>query len=166
MPKIFILYYSNTGNTGKMAEYIEKGAKEEGVDVIRKQIKKNPDKETINELIKHLEEADGIIIGSPTYYGSMVSCIKKLIDDSFRCHGELVGKVGAAFTSSAFIAGGNETTILDIIHAMLVHGMVIQGDCDTDHYGPAAIDEPDEHCLKTCERLGRRVAQLTRKLFS
>lgn len=40
MPKIFIVYYSNTGNTEKMAESIEKGAKEEGIDVIRKQVGK------------------------------------------------------------------------------------------------------------------------------
>lgn len=38
-----------------------------------------------------------------------------LFDESVKIHGKLDGKVGAAFSSAANIAGGNETTILDII---------------------------------------------------
>ncbi len=108
---------------------------------------------------------DTIVIGSPTYYGTMSAEIKKLFDESVKFHGKLEGKVGAAFSSSANIGGGNETTILDILSAMLIHGMIIRGDSQGDHYGPVAIGAPDARAVKQCVRLGSRVAQLTKKLF-
>ncbi len=156
MQKVLIGYCSKTGNTKKMADFITKGAKEEGVAVLCKSV------EDIS--IEDLIGSDGIIMGSPTYYGSMTYEIKQLFDKSIKCHGKLEGKVGAAFTSSAYIGGGNETTILDILHAMLVHGMIIQGDCNTDHFGPVAINSPDELCRQKCERLGRRVARLIKHI--
>lgn len=54
------------------------------------------------------------------------------------------GKLGGAFTSSAYIGGGNETTLLSILKAMLIHGMVIVGVHNADHYGPVSIGLPDE----------------------
>ena len=111
-----------------------------------------------------LLQYDGIIIGSPTYYGTMAAQIKKLLDDSVKFHGKLEGKVGAAFASSANVGGGNETTILDIINALLIHGMVIQGDSKGDHYGPVAVGAPDGRAQKECQRLGERTARLVKKL--
>jgi NAD(P)H dehydrogenase (quinone) len=73
--------------------------------------------------------------------------------------------VGGAFTSSGCIGGGNETTILSILSAMLIHGMVIQGDSDDDHYGPVAIEAPDERAKANCLALGERVGRLVKKLF-
>jgi hypothetical protein len=104
------------------------------------------------------------IIGSSTYYGSMAAEIKKLFDDSLKYHGRLDGKIGAAFTSSGQIGGGNETTILDILKAMLIHGMIVQGDWQQDHYGPVAIGVPDERAAKECLRTGQRIARLLKKL--
>ena len=89
----------------------------------------------------------------------MASPIKKLLDDSVKFHGELEGKVGAAFASSANVGGGNETTILDIINAM-----IIQGDHQGDHYGSVAIGAPDGRALKQCLRLGERTARLVLRL--
>ena len=155
MPKILIIYYTQTGNTEKMARYIEEGIKKEGIDVETKKVKDTkPD-----ELLK----ADAIIIGSPTYYGSMAAPIKELLDKSVKFHGRLEGKIGAAFTSSANIGGGNETTILDILKAMLIHGMVIQGDPQGDHYGPVAIGSPDARCIRECKRLGQKVAKFVKR---
>ena len=154
MPMILIVYFSKHGHTKQMAQYIKNGASEEDIEVLCKSVEETD----INDLI----EANGIIIGSPTYFGSMAAPIKELLDKSIRCHGKLVGKVGGAFSSSAYIGGGNETTILDILHAMLVHGMILQGDCSTDHFGPVAINSPDEICKEKCERFGRRISQLTK----
>lgn len=157
MAKALVIYYSGTGNTQKMAESIGEGIKKEGLDTLIKDVK---DVE-VDELLKY----DAIVIGSPTYYGTMAAQIKKLLDDSVEFHGKLEGKIGAAFASSANVAGGNETTILDILNAMLIHGMIIQGDPQGDHYGAVSIGAPDSRATKECVRLGSRVAKLVKKIF-
>ena len=157
MSKILIIYYSRSGNTERMANIIADGIKKEGVEVAVKDVK--------DVDIDELPEYEGFVIGSPTYYGTMAAEIKKLLDDSVKFHGKLDGRVGAAFSSSCNIAGGNETTILDIVHVMLIHGMIIQGDHQGDHYGPVAIEAPDERSTKECLRKGQRVAKLVKKLF-
>jgi NAD(P)H dehydrogenase (quinone) len=75
-----------------------------------------------------LTGADGIIIGSPTYYGQMVAEIKGLFDISSEIRGRLENKVGAAFTASASVEGGNQTTMISIIQALLIHSMIVVGD--------------------------------------
>ena len=156
MAKILVIYYSRSGNTKKMAELVLEGIKKEGVDAQLKDVK---DVEA-NELLQY----EGIVIGSPTYYGTMAAQIKKLLDDSVKFHGKLDGKIGAAFASSANIAGGNETTILDILNAMLIHGMIIHGDPEGDHYGAVAIGAPDARSAKECIRMGSRVAKLVKRI--
>lgn len=156
MAKVLIVYYSRSGNTKKMAELIKSGIEKEKLEVVLKDAE--------NAKVKDLLEADTVIMGSPVYYGSMAAPLKKLFDDSVSSHGELDGKVGAAFSSSANIGGGNETTILDILNAMLIHGMIIQGDPKGDHYGPVSIGKPDQRVEKECLRFGQRIAQLTKKL--
>ncbi|MBE3143936.1 MAG: flavodoxin family protein, partial [Planctomycetes bacterium] len=100
----------------------------------------------------------------PTYYGHMAGPIKQLFDDTVRFHGRLDGKVGAAFSSAANIGGGNETTIIGIIEAMLIAGMVVHGDPQGDHYGPVSINKPDDRVKRQCRRRGQRIAELTKKL--
>ena len=88
---------------------------------------------------------------------------KKLFDESVRFHGKPDGKIGAAFTSSRQIGGDNETTILNILNAMLIHGMIVQGDWQGDHYGSVSIGFPDAGAVKECVRAGSRIAQLIKK---
>ena len=107
---------------------------------------------------------DAIVVGSPTYYGHMAGPIKQLFDDSVVFHGKLDCKVGAAFSSSGNIAGGNETTIMGIIEVMLIAGCIVQGDPQGDHYGPVSIGKPDERVKRQCVRRGRRITELTKKL--
>ncbi|MBI5145321.1 MAG: NAD(P)H-dependent oxidoreductase [Candidatus Omnitrophica bacterium] len=156
MAKVLVIYYSQSGNTKKMAELVGEGVKKEGMEAVVKDVKEVK----VDELLKY----DGIIIGSPTYYGTMSAEIKRLLDDSVKFHGKLDGKVGAAFSSSANIGGGNETTILDILNALLIHGMIIQGDPSGDHYGAVAIAAPDARATKQCLRMGTRVAKLVKKI--
>ena len=154
MPKALVIYYSRSGNTRKMAELICEGIIKEGMEAVVKDVKDT----AVDELLKF----DAIIIGSPVYYGTMSAEIKKLLADSVKFHSKLEGKIGAAFASSANIGGGNETTILDILNAMLIHGMIIQGGHQGDHYGPVAIGSPDARSQKECLRLGLRVAKLAK----
>ncbi len=156
MAKVMVIYYSRSGNTKKMAESIAGAIEKEGLEVTVRDVRQvKPE-----ELLK----CDGLVIGSPTYYGSMAGEIKKLLDETVKFHGKLDGKIGAAFSSSANIAGGNETTILDILNAMLIHGMIIQGDPQGDHYGPVAIGAPDARASKECLRRGARFAKLVKKI--
>jgi len=156
MAKAIVIYYSRSGNTQKMAEIIAKAMKEAGLSVDCKPVSDVKAEDLLNY--------DAIVIGSPTYYGHMAGAIKQLIDDSVSFHGKLDGKVGAAFTSSANIAGGNETTVMGIIEAMLIAGCVVQGDPQGDHYGPVSIGKPDDRVKRQCIRRGRRIAELTKKL--
>jgi NAD(P)H dehydrogenase (quinone) len=156
MAKGLLIYYSRSGNTRQMAEMIAKAMTDAGLETDCKSI----DKVKVDDLLTY----DAIVIGSPTYYGGMAAQIKQLIDDAVVKHGQLDGKVGAAFTSSANIGGGNETTILGILQAMLISGMVVQGDPQGDHYGPVSIGRPDQRVEKICARWGKRIAELTKKL--
>lgn len=157
MPKVLVLYYSRSGNTEKMAKFIAEGVKKEkGIDVEVKRI--------TNANVDELLDIDGVIIGSPTYYGTMAAEVKKFIDESIKFHGRLEGKVGGAFSSSGGRAGGNETTIMDILKALLVHGMIIQGSSSGDHYGPVAIKEPDARSKEMCIAYGQRIAKLVLSL--
>jgi len=156
MAKGIVIYYSRSGNTKQMAEMIAKAMDEAGVPTECLKV----EKVGVDDLLKY----DAIVVGSPTYYGGMAAQLKQLIDDSVVKHGQLDGKVGAAFTSSANIGGGNETTILSILQAMIISGMVIQGDPQGDHYGPVSIGKPDQRVEKLCARWGKRIAELTKKL--
>ena len=100
-------------------------------------------------------------MGSPVYYGTMAAELKALIDESVAFHGKLSGKVGGAFATSANVGGGNETTVMDILKALLIHGMVVPGSAQGDHYGPVAIGEPDERARAECRKLGELVGRLT-----
>ena len=155
--RVLIVYDSKTGNTEKMAFAVAEGVKEiEGIDVLAKRV----DKTTNEDLLK----ADGIIVGSPTYYGQMSAKIKAMFDESIKVHKKLEGKVGAAFTSSGGVASGAETTIISILEAMLVHGMIIKGRARSGHYGAAAVGEPKERDIERCRELGEAVANLVVKL--
>ncbi|NIR87821.1 flavodoxin family protein, partial [Candidatus Bathyarchaeota archaeon] len=93
MARILVVYDSETGNTEKMAFAVAEGAKQVGeVNVTVKKAEQTK----LEDLLK----ADGIIMGSPTYFGQMSAKLKTLIDKSIEIHEKLEGKVGAAFTSA------------------------------------------------------------------
>ncbi len=160
MVNVLVVYYTRTGNTETMAKEVERGAQEGGADT---RLKTATDVE-----MEDIRWADGIIIGSPTYFGLPAQEVKALIDRSIEIRGELENKVGAAFSSSAHRAGGRETTMLSILQAMLVHGMVVCGDplSSGGHYGAASNGAPDEQARRECKALGERVALLAEKLYT
>ena len=156
MLTVLILYHSKTGNTEEMAKAVEEGVKSEVLEAVRKKVNRTS--------LKDLFKADGIILGSPTYYGTMAAEMKAFLDQSVQYHGKLEGKVGAAFSSGGGLGGGVETTVLDMVKALLIHGMVIQGDPRGSHYGPVSIDRPNAAAKKECKRLGEKVARLVKRL--
>ena len=158
MAKGIVVYYSRTGNTKKMGEIIAESMNSSGLATDCKSV----DDVKAQDLLAY----DAIVVGSPTYYGQMAAPLKQLFDDLITFHGRFDGKIGAAFASSANIGGGNETTIMGILEAMLICGMVIHGDPMGDHYGPVSINAPDQRVEKQCRRRGERIAALTKKLVS
>lgn len=156
LPKVLVVYDTMTGNTETMALSVAKGAEKAGVEVaVKKAEETKPD---------DFLAADGIILGSPVYFGQMSGTLKALLDETIKVHKQLDGKVGAAFASSGGIASGGETTMLSMIEAMLIHGMIVQGRADDRHYGVSVEGVPKKRDLTDCETLGRRVAELVLKL--
>jgi NAD(P)H dehydrogenase (quinone) len=156
--KVLVAYYSRTGNTAKMAEAVAAGARSAGAEAVLKEVGAVS--------LQDLKEADGIVIGSPTYYGQMAAEVKQLFDRSSEVRGDLEVKIGAAFTSSASFEGGNQTTLLSILNAMLIHAMIVVGDPmeSGGHYGAIAIGEPGGEAIQAAKLLGSRVAMLAQKL--
>jgi len=160
MVKLLVVYYSRTGHTKTMAEIMADAAVREDTEVRLKEVS-----DASND---DLVWADGIIIGSPVYFGLPAAEIKKFIDDSLsiRIKGQLENKVGAAFANSGHPTGGKETTIMALLQALLIHGMVVCGDpiSSGGHYGAAATGDPDERSAKECADLAKRVVMLASKL--
>lgn len=156
MGRLLIAFHSRTGHVETMAREVEAGAIEAGAEVTCSPVSELAEA----ALMKH----DGLVLGSPAYYGLPAAPVKSFLDASVGMHGRLEGKVGGAFASAGNIGGGNETTVLAMVHAMLVHGMIVQGTAQGDHYGPVAVGAPDSRALVQCRELGKRVATLIERL--
>jgi NAD(P)H dehydrogenase (quinone) len=157
--QILVLYFSKGGNTKKLAETILKGV--ESVDGV-KGVLKHTDDVTKEDFVS----SNGVIAGSPVYFGVMAAQLKKIFDEFVGVRKKMEGKVGAAFATSADPSGGKETTMMSIIQVMLIYGMVIVGDpmSATGHFGTACVGAPDSGSLENGMKLGRRVAELAKKL--
>ncbi|GBQ88064.1 flavodoxin/nitric oxide synthase [Gluconacetobacter johannae DSM 13595] len=141
MTRVLVLYYSTYGHIETMAEAVAEGVRAAGAQA---DVKRVP--ETVPEEIARanhfkldqgapvatpadLEAYDAIIVGTPTRFGRMASQMASFWDQTggLWFNGALVGKVGAAFTSTAVQHGGQETTLFSIITNLLHHGLVIAG---------------------------------------
>lgn len=157
MAKILVAFYSRGGSTKKMAEKVAEAVSGSEVECdLREASELSPD-----ELMNY----EGIIFGSPTYYGHPAYQIKQLIDGSVKFHGKMSGRVGGAFASCGVLGGGAETTVRALLDALLIHGMVIQGTPSGGHFGPISVGKPDDKALKECKMLGERTAELVKKLY-
>ncbi|OGS40838.1 MAG: flavodoxin [Euryarchaeota archaeon RBG_13_31_8] len=158
-PKILVLYYSKSGNTKKLANEIVKGVKE--IKSVKCIIKSTTDVSK-NDFLT----ADAIIAGSPVYFGTMAAELKQVFDRYVGLRRKMGDKVGAAFSTSGDESGGKETTILSIIQAMLIYGMIIVGDPldASGHFGVSCVGAPNKETSEDAKKLGKRVALLVKKL--
>jgi NAD(P)H dehydrogenase (quinone) len=78
---------------------------------------------------KKLAEADAVLFGSGTRFGSATSQMQAFFDatGSHWQSGALVGKAGGVFTSSATQHGGQETTLISMQTFLFHQGMVVVG---------------------------------------
>ena len=159
--KVLILYYSKGGNTRKLAEFVARGVESvEGVEAVMR----TPQDVRKEDFI----EASGIIAGSPVYFGGMAAELKKVFDDFVGVRKKMADKVGAAFATSGDPSGGKETTMLSIIQCFLIYGMIVVGDPldATGHYGVSCVGAPDVGTAENARKLGRRVAELCKRLHA
>ncbi len=198
MAKVLVLYYSTYGHIETMAHAIAEGAREAGAEV---DVKRVP--ETVPEAIAKanhfkLDQAapvatvddlpnyDAIIVGTGTRFGRISSQMASFWDAAggLWFQGKLVGKVGAAFASTASQHGGQETTLFSIITNLLHFGLVIAGlpysftgQLDNSQvtggspYGATTIAngdgsrQPSENELAGARFQGKHVAEIAAKLF-
>ncbi|HSQ84546.1 MAG TPA: flavodoxin domain-containing protein [Desulfobacterales bacterium] len=90
MAKVLIGYYSRSGNTEKMAEYIAEGVRLTGNTAEMKKIAEIKDE-------KDLGGYDGFIFGCPTYHRDLTAGMKTFLFLAEKAN--LVGKMGGAFGS-------------------------------------------------------------------
>ena len=99
--KILIIYHSQSGNTQKMAESVARGvASINNVTVILKS--------AADAAIDHLLECNGLVIGSPEYFGYMAGMIKDFFDRTY--YKALDRKEIYKKPYAVFISAGNDGT--------------------------------------------------------
>ena len=198
MARILVLYYSSYGHLAIMADAVAAGVREAGqeCEVMRVAETAPPevaaaagfrkdDSHPEISAIGQLAEYDGIVIGAPTRFGRMPSQMASFLDQAggLWFTDALVGKVGAAFTSTAAQHGGQETTLFSILTNLLHFGCTVVG-LDYGFKGQNGIDVvrggspygattianndgsrmPSDVDLDGAKYLGRRVAETAAKL--
>ncbi|WP_207539545.1 NAD(P)H:quinone oxidoreductase [Sabulicella rubraurantiaca] len=141
MTKVLVLYYSSYGHIETMADAVAEGARAAGAEAVVKRVPELVPEEVARSSHYKLDQAapiaepgelaeyDAVIVGVGTRFGRMASQMANFWDQTggLWAQGKLIGKVGAAFTSTATQHGGQETTLMAIHTMLLHHGMVIAG---------------------------------------
>ena len=90
MPKVMVIYYSQGGNTEKMAQLVAEGCRQvRGVEV---EMAKLPGVD-----MQAAGDADGYAIGSPDYFSYMAGHVKTFYDGALAHKGRISGKPYVAF---------------------------------------------------------------------
>lgn len=140
-PYILVLYYSRTGSTAQLAQYIARGI--ERVNGIEARIRTvppvSPTCEAVDSSIpdqgapyvdlEDLRHCHGLALGSPTRFGNMAAPLKYFLDttSALWLAGDLVDKPACVFSSSASMHGGQESTLLSMMLPLLHQGMILLG---------------------------------------
>lgn len=164
MARILLLYDSRGGLIEKLADSVAEGIAAAGGVCLRKHVEEAAPQDML--------DADGIIIGSPNWSG-ITGKLKDWFDYSGDLWetGELAGKPGAAFTAGYSRSGGIEATLLQIVHLLLAHGMLVVGlpwsetmRQSGSYYGATAHGAVTDLDQQQARSLGRRVAEVAARL--
>ena len=129
----------------------------------------------MTSILEKIIEADGIVIGSPVYFGNVTSQLKMFFDRTrpFRADFKLRNIVGGAISVGGSRNGGQETTISAIHQFLFIHDVIVVGDgAPLAHYGGTGVGgakediKTDNIGLETSNNLGRRVTELAILLSS
>ncbi len=165
MARILLLYDSRGGLTEKLADAVEEGIRVAGAECVRRRVEDAAPEEML--------DCDGMIVGSPNWSG-ITGKLKEWFDYSGDLWetGELAGKVGGAFTAGYSRSGGIEATLLQVIHLLFAHGMVVVGlpwsetmQRSGSYYGATAHGSVTDEDRAQAKLLGERVALTAAQLF-
>lgn len=105
----------------------------------------------MNEIYEALRWCDGLIIGSPVYFGMVSGQLKTMMDrcvvfrPSYDLPLELTGKIGCGIACGAFRNGGQETTLQNIHTFLLQQNMkTISDGYSFSHAGATIVGETDD----------------------
>lgn len=127
-------------------------------------------KDILNECLEKMIAADGILLGSPTYFADVSAEMKALIDRSgmvSRANGDILRrKVGAAVVAAR--RGGSIHAFDTINHFFFIGQMIVPGSSYWNlGFGLKKGDvNGDEEALKTMETLGKNMAWLLKRIHA
>ena len=185
--KIVIVYHSGYGHTVKIAEAVARGAEAiNGASVELVTAEEAPSRWEL------LDGADAIIMGAPTYMGSLSAPFKTFMDATSHlqyAEKRWEGKVAAGFTNGASRGGDKQNSLVQLMTFAAQHQMhwvnlglnygnnrsyTNEDILNRDSYtlgmaGQADMDQsgdvaPPSSDLRTAEFLGRRVAEVAQEL--
>ena len=175
MTKSVVIYHSGYGHTQRIAQSVAEGANAQLIAI-------DADGNITESDWAALDAADAILMGSPTYMGSVSWQFKKFADASSKqwMSGAWKDKVAGGFTISANLSGDKLSTLQYFITLSMQLGMVwvgqaIPNDGILNRLGSAsglmtqvgptspAADIPKGD-LDTAKAYGARVAQMAEKL--
>ena len=182
MAKIIVIFHSGYGHTLRLAQSVAQGA---GGELLAIDAEGNLPEGGWEKL----DSADAIIMGSPTYVGSVSWQFKKFVDASSKpwFTQSWKDKVFAGFTNSASLSGDKLSTLHYLFTLAMQHGGIWVGTGmmpsstkaaqrnDINHIGSfsgamaqtpsdASPDEMAQGDLDTGKLFGQRVAELTAKI--
>jgi flavodoxin I len=143
MSKVVVVYLSTSGNTKAMADAIVEGVESRNVDAVAMNFHEAK--------IDKLKDADGIALGSSTFYYKMLPPMEKFIESLDKISAK--GKIGAAFGSYGW--SGEAPGM--IAEKMREIGMKVIDPVLRIQYTPTEKD------LEECKRLGKDIANKIKK---
>lgn len=195
MSEILILYYSRHGSVRQLAHACARGVESVGnaAAVLRTVPPVSPvseatapgipDKGDIYAEAEDLERCSGLILGSPTRFGSVSAPIKHFFDQTTPqwLNGTLMDKPAGVFTSTSSLHGGQESTLLSMMLPLIHHGMVMVGipyyqspigatRTGGTPYGASHVQQGDgagplsDDESEAAQLLGQRIARIALKL--
>lgn len=140
-PYVLILYYSRTGSTAQLAQYLARGVESvAGMEARLRTVppisttceaveKTIPDTGAVYASLDDLQYCQGLALGSPTRFGNMAAPLKYFLDgtSALWLGGHLVNKPACVFSSSASMHGGQETTLISMMLPLIHQGMILLG---------------------------------------
>lgn len=201
--KILVVFYSLYGHVFQLANAVAEGIRQiEGVEPMLRTVHETLPDSLVEKLgglearklwqnipeaeTADLEECDAMLIGTPTRFGGVCAQVRQFLDSTggIWSRQDMLGKIGAAFTSSGSQHGGQEITIFGSLYPFFLHhGMLVCGlpyafenqssmseIIGGSPYGASCVAGPDSSRepmqieLDGAWYLGRHVAALTKKL--